>query len=190
VKGLGLTLFEVLYLVTGVMLAGSIIYRLTASWYNLLVPQRTFLLGLFVVSFGVTQRGLELLFFDAPPPRPAAYISITGFLLIVAGVLRPIDKRMVPAWQKALKEQEPDNYDKYIELLNKSAAVRNASTKHAPEYKQILTDPELSRSTSQQERDGNQSAMDILAASQTNRKLDNNSESTEDNGFDARHASW
>ncbi len=137
--------FGVAYLALGLSLSATIVSRLYQYWTGFVRAQKALLMGVLVIMFGFTQRGIELIWFDAPPPRPAAYMAVIGASMCLFALLSPVDDRLRPeSWRDTLKTQEPELADKYLE---------------------------------------------ILARSQTNRKLDNNSESTVDNGFDERHAS-
>ncbi len=138
-------IFGVIYLVLGLSLSATIVSRLCVYWEGFLRPQKMLFLGIVVVMFGFTQRGIELLWFNAPEPRPAAYMGVVGASVMLVALLSPVDARLKPKpWQESLKQQAPADYGKVLA---------------------------------------------ILAESQSNRKLDRNTESTVDNGFDKRHES-
>ena len=130
-------IFGCLFLATGLSLSTVITFRLYTMWSSLLVNQRTFFIAFAIVAFGFTQRGIELLFFDVPGPRPAAYLTVLGGLVALWSLLQPVDTRIVGdvAIAKKLAEKEPDVYAKYVDILNKSAENRNTPTPSADRYK-------------------------------------------------------
>lgn len=128
--------FGIIYLALGLTLTTTIVSRLWEYWDGFVMSQRLLLMGIMVMMFGFTQRGVEILWFDAPGPRPAAYLSVAGAVGCLVALLQPVDKRLQPpSWKGSLRNQEPENYDKYIELLNRSAANRNLSSEHSKKYK-------------------------------------------------------
>lgn len=135
----------VMDLALGLTLSTTIVSRLYQYWDGFLWNQRALLSGIMVIMFGFTQRGIELLWFGAPGPRPAAVLGLTGAVMCTLALLSPVDERLKPkTWQETLKKEEPVAYEKLLK---------------------------------------------ILADSQANRKIDKNTESTVDNGFDERHSS-
>ncbi len=127
--------FGIIYLALGLALTTTLVSRLYEYWEGFEIAQKCLLFGIMIIMFAFTARGIELLWFNAPGPRPAAYISVVGASLALYALLRPVDPRLAPpSWKETLKKQEPENYDRYIEILNKSASNRNQTTDHPERY--------------------------------------------------------
>lgn len=130
------TVFGIIYLALGLTLTTTIVSRLYEYWEGFVMAQKVLLGGVMVMMFAYTIRGVELLWFDAPGPRPAGYVSVVGACMALYALISPVDKRLdPPSWKSALKEQEPENFDKYMDILNKSAANRNISSRNPERYK-------------------------------------------------------
>lgn len=118
------SIFGTLYLITGLGVSAALVFRLYNMWSYLFWPQRALFLALGSIMFGFTQRGIELLFLDVPGPRPAAFFALTGGFVVLWSLLMPVDERLLPDWKDALKQQEPDHYERYMEILTRSQAHR------------------------------------------------------------------
>ncbi len=127
--------FGVLYLVVGLGLTTTLVSRLYVYWEGFERAQKTLLLGLMFIMFGFTQRGIALLWFNGPDVTPAAYLAMTGAIACLVALLLPVDKRLEPeSWKSRMKTEDPALYDKYIDVLNRSAANRQIGTSHADKY--------------------------------------------------------
>jgi hypothetical protein len=123
-------MFGALYLTVALCLTMTIVSRLWEYWSSFVLTQKLLLGGLSVIMVGFTQRGIELIWFDAPGPRPAAYIAVCGALLCLVALLLPVDPRLQPTWQQSFKQQEPANYDRYMEILAQSQTIRKLDEEH------------------------------------------------------------
>lgn len=130
-----------IYLVLGIVTTSTVVGRLYQFWDSYQRPRKTLLMGYVAIMFGFTERGIELLWLHAPGPRPASFLAIVGAIGCLWAFLMPEDPRLQPeSWRVALQKQEPENYDHFMEVLSKSAQVRNETTHHPERYKTTFTE--------------------------------------------------
>lgn len=137
-------LVGVIYLVLGLASTATIVGRLYLYWESYAKPRKALLIGYTLVMFSFTHRAIELLWFDAPGPRPPAVVAILGASVCLWAFLMPEDKRLEPeSWKSHLRQQEGEEvYDRYMEILDRSAKARNAPSKGAEHYKTIYMESE------------------------------------------------
>lgn len=128
-----------IYVFLGFSVAGMGTYRVYGNWQGWTKAQRTILVGIIFIAYAQLERGIELLAFNAHGPTIASIPAMIGMGMCCYYFFVPTDPRIFhpEPWKEALKKQEPENYDRFLEVLNASAKSRNEQDGHPqkPEYK-------------------------------------------------------
>lgn len=119
-----------IYAFLGFTVAGMGTYRVYANWQGWTKGQRIILIGIVFMAYAQLERGIELLAFHAHGPTIASVPAMIGMTMACYYFFLPTDPRIYhpEPWQDVLKHQEPDNYDRYLDVIAMSSANRNHDT--------------------------------------------------------------